>query len=149
MSIGHEESRALGRLNKGALNLNGCNIWDRSMPNIKDQTHLIFVGLIHYGSWTLDKLPRRSTLFFINDRSLIMIFFYHTLYVYYFQKKKTQVLLGLNMFLHLYDYLIQNSWIRKKCIFELKYFPSEVPNFYGFIRFNIFKNHHGEYIDIL
>lgn len=76
-------------------------------------------------------------------------FFYHTLHVYHFRKKNTQVLLGLNMFLHVYDYLIQNSWIRKKCIFELKYFPPEVPNFYGFIRFNIFKNHHGEYIDIL
>lgn len=77
-------------------------------------------------------------------------FFFTTHYMcIIFERKKNKFLLGLNMFLHVYDYLIQNSWIRKKCIFELKYFPPEVPNFYGFIRFNIFKNHHGEYIDIL
>lgn len=34
---------------------------------IKDQTHLIFAGLIYYGSWTVDKLPVRSTIHFIHD----------------------------------------------------------------------------------
>lgn len=34
---------------------------------IKDQTHLIFAGLINYGCWTLDKLAVRSTIHFIND----------------------------------------------------------------------------------
>lgn len=67
----------------------------------KDQTHLIFAGLIRYGSWApLNKIPVRSTII------LWMIFnqdfFYHTLHVYHFRKKKNPkyVTVGLNMFLH-------------------------------------------------
>lgn len=116
---------------------------------IKDQTHLIFAGLIHYGSRTLDKLAVRSTIHFKHDFKTWFFLPYLTC-ISFSKEKKTQVCYcRFKYVLACMIIFVQNSWIRKKCIFELKYFPPEVPNFYGFIRFNIFKNHHGEYIDIL